>query len=86
MKQLLLATLLAATGVLASLPAYVFRGYLPTEPTVDRPKHYLPSDDATSGYQPVGTAAMGRGSMLGGAVLAMNATTASCMNFHRSTP
>ena len=37
-------------------------------------------------HQPVGTAASGRGSKLGGVVLAMDENTASCMNFHRSTP
>ena len=36
--------------------------------------------------QPVGAAASGLGIKLGGVVLAMNAVTASCMNFHRSTP
>ena len=36
--------------------------------------------------QPVGAAAKGLGTKLGGVVLAMNAVTASCMNFHRSTP
>ena len=37
-------------------------------------------------HQPVGTAASGRGSKLGDVVLAIDANTASCMNFHRSTP
>ena len=36
--------------------------------------------------QPVGTAASGRGIKLGGVMLAMDAKTAACMNFHRSTP
>ena len=43
--------------------------------------------DAGAGvHQPVGTAASGRGSKLGGVVLAMDAKTAACMNFNRSTP
>ena len=37
-------------------------------------------------HQPVGTAASGRGIKLGGVMLAMDANTASCMNFQRSTP
>jgi len=47
------------------------------------PAAQLPVERAT---QPVGAAASGLGIKLGGVVLAMNAVTASCMNFHRSTP
>ena len=47
------------------------------------PAAQLPVERAT---QPVGAAASGLGIKLGGVVLAMNAVTASCMNFHKSTP
>ena len=66
--------------------AYVFTGYTDAasgncKPTVMDALH------ASAGvHQPVGTAASGRGSKLGGVVLAMDENTASCMNFHRSTP
>ena len=35
-------------------------------------------------HQPVGTAASDRGIKLGDTVLAMDASMAACMNFHRS--
>ena len=65
---------------------YVFKGYTDAasgncKPTVMDALH------AGAGvHQPVGTAASGRGSKLGGVVLAMDASMAACMNFHRSTP
>ena len=43
-------------------------------------------DAGADAHQPVGTAASGRGIKLGAVVLAMDANTASCMNFHKSTP
>ena len=47
------------------------------------PAAQLPVERAT---QPVGAAVSGLGIKLGGVVLAINAVTASCMNFHKSTP
>ena len=65
---------------------YVFTGYENAvsrniEPTVMDALHVGADVD-----QPVGTAASGRGIKLGGVMLAMDAKTAACMNFHRSTP
>ena len=64
--------------------AYVFTGYTDAasgncKPTVMDALH-------AGVHQPVGTAASGRGIKLGGTVLAMDASMASYMNFHRSTP
>ena len=73
-------------SILAPLDGYVFTGYTDAasgncKPTVRDALH------AGAGvHQPVGTAASDRGSKLGGVVLAMDENTASCMNFHRSTP
>ena len=65
---------------------YVFTGYGDAASRNCKPTVMDALDAGAGVHQPVGTAASGRGIKLGGVVLAMDANTASCMNFHRSTP
>ena len=78
------AALPVKSGV-ANSDMYVFTGY--SRDAASRNCKPTVMDALHAGvHQPVGTAASGRGSKLGGVVLAMDENTASCMNFHRSTP
>ena len=65
---------------------YVFTGYRQAASRNCKPALMDALHAGADAHQPVGTAAGGRGSKLGGVVLAMDAKTAACMNFHRSTP
>ena len=68
-----------------ALVGYVFTGY--SRDAASRNCKPTVMDALHAGvHQPVGTAASGRGIKLGGTVLAMDASMAACMNFHRSTP
>ena len=66
--------------------AYVFPGYREAASRNCKPALMDALHAGADAHQPVGTAASGRGSKLGDVVLAMDAKTAACMNFHRSTP
>ena len=66
---------------------YVFTGYSRDAASRNCKPTVMDALHAGAGVrQPVGTAASGRASKLGGVVLAMDASMAACMNFHRSTP
>ena len=65
---------------------YVFTGYTDATSRNCKPPVMDALHAGAGVRQPVGTAASGRASKLGGVVLAMDENTASCMNFHRSTP
>ena len=66
--------------------AHVFTGYRDAASRNCKPTVMDALHAGADVHQPVGTAASGRGSKLGDVVLAMDAKTAACMNFHRSTP
>ena len=66
--------------------AYVFTGYRDAASRNSKPTVMDALHASSDVHQPVGTAASVRGSKLGDVVLARDAKTAACMNFHRSTP
>ena len=69
-----------------ALRGYVFTGYTDATSRNCKPTVMDALHAGAGVHQPVGTAASDRGIKLGGVVLAMDASMASCMNFHRSTP
>ena len=78
-----LATAVAQAGAMVCVHGVLIRANQPALASGARPLCRR-----LRGGQPVGATAtgMGRGIRLGGAVLAMKACTALCMNSHRSTP
>ena len=68
------------------LAKYVFTGYRDAASRNSKPTVMDALHAGADVHQPVGTAASVRGSKLGDVVLARDAKTAACMNFHRSTP